>query len=493
MKMDADCGLLEAFLAKRRMESSFGDDGRLKRGAVIGEWCVEAYIGSGLSAEVYRVVNVRMRCEGALKLLVDETRGLKKRFIDEADAMRYLALPSLPRFLGSGVHEGAPYYVMEYLHPVDERMSNESFSRLMVKIADAVQSLHDAGYIHRDLKPGNIMRRANGEVVLIDLGLIKKKGLGITDPVVRHGRSVSIIDGRPVGVGTLDYAAPEQLLKGEASVASDVFSLGKILQHFYGGNVPRKLRYAVRRATRDAPGDRFPSAKAFAAAIRRRHLPAVLKGLALAGFAAALCTYPIWRPAAAVSAQTVQDTPGKALGKLLRRGDETSRDYFRRIKPLAEKGDVEAQIALAEAYFHGRGTETNRQAAVRWYEKAAESGDASAQASLGLCAFHGWGCGKDYRMAVEWYSRAAEKGDLSAMNNLAYCYLHGFGIEKDPGTGFNWALKAAGRGYHPAQTMVAECYLDGIGVEKDVERAETWLYRAARLGNKRAEMLLQAH
>jgi serine/threonine protein kinase len=489
--MISNCDLLECWLSKRAQDRSCADLGRLAPGTVLGEWRIEVYLGSGLSAEVYRVTNVRMQCEGALKLLVDETRGLKERFIDEADAMRYLALPSIPRFLGSGEYGGAPYYVMEYLHPVDERMSGESFSRLMVKIADAVHELHDAGFIHRDLKPGNIMRRANGEVVLIDLGLLKRKGSGVTDPIVRHGKSLSIIDGRPVGVGTLDYAAPEQLLKGEFSVASDVFSLGKILQHFYGGKVPRKLRYAVRRATRDAPADRFPSAKAFAAAIRRRHYPAIVTMLAAAGLVAAAAAYPLWKPVAFDLVRTYVAPPPKVLGELMPRKDENDADYFRRIAPLAAEGNIEAQIALAEAHFYGRGTATNRPEAVRWYMKAAKAGDPSAQASLGLCAFHGWGCEKDRTAAVRWYESAANAGSLGAMSDLAYCYLQGFGVEKDPSQGFGWAMRAAERGHHPAQTMVAECYLEGIGVEKNIERAETWLYRAARLGNKRALMLLQ--
>lgn len=489
--MISKCDLLECYLNKRPKDQSMGAAGRLAHGSVVGEWRVEVYLGSGLSAEVYRVTNVRMRCEGALKLLVNEKEGLKERFIDEADAMRYLTLPSLPRFLGSGEHDGAPYYVMEFLHPVEERMPGVSFSRLMIKIATAVHELHEAGYIHRDLKPGNIMRRANGEVVLIDLGLLKKKGAGVTDPVVRRGKSLSIIDGRPVGVGTLDYAAPEQLLKGEFSVASDVFSLGKILQHFYGGTVPRKLRYAVRRATRDNPADRFPSAKAFAAAVRRRHYPAIFAALMVAAFSAVAGTSPLWMPVAIDAVRTFVAPPPKVLVTLMPRADENDAAYFRRIAPLAEAGNAEAQIALAEAHFYGRGTATNQQEAVRWYMKAAQAGDPSAQASLGFCSFHGLGCEKDRAAAVKWYSQAAEAGNLKAMNDLAYCLLHGFGTGKDVEKGFSWAMKAAERGYHPSQTMVAECYLDGIGVTKNVERAETWLYRAARLGNERAQMLLR--
>ena len=61
-----NCDLLEAFLAKRQSEPVNEGLGRLTRGVIVGEWRVEAYIGSGLSAEVYRVVNIRMKCEGAL-------------------------------------------------------------------------------------------------------------------------------------------------------------------------------------------------------------------------------------------------------------------------------------------------------------------------------------------------------------------------------------------------------------------------------------------
>ena len=488
--MAGDISLLERWLEKRP-KGAPDNVGTLKIGTVVGEWRVEVFIGAGLTAEVYRVTNIRMRCEGALKLLVDESRGLKQRFVDEADAMRYLALASLPRFLDSGEYGGSLYYVKEYLEPVEVFDCSRAAAKWMMKVALAVNSLHCAGYIHRDLKPGNIMRRRNGEVVIIDLGLIKKCGIGGAGAIVHQSRSISIVDGRPVGVGTLDYAAPEQLLKGECSIQSDIFALGKLLKFYCNGRVPRNLRMTFRRATRDVPSDRFPSAKAFASSIRHRHRFTIIVSAFVAAIVATAGLYPVWKPPLADYLRPLLNPPEKVLGVISQKENENDVDYFNRIKPLAEKGNVEAEIALAEAYFYGRGVAEDRQEAVKWYAKAAEAGDPSAQASLGLCLFRGWGCAKDHSMAADWFTKAAEAGNLSAMNGLAYSYLHGFGVEKDVLAGFNWALKAAERGHHPSQTMVAECYLDGIGVEKNIERAETWLYRAARLGNKRAQMLLR--
>ena len=58
---------------------------------------MSAFLGVGLSAEVYRVANVRFEQEGALKLLVDGARGLRERFITESDALRFLRISALPR------------------------------------------------------------------------------------------------------------------------------------------------------------------------------------------------------------------------------------------------------------------------------------------------------------------------------------------------------------------------------------------------------------
>ncbi len=481
-------GGVEDWLASQTFGSPPG--GRLRRGSTVGEWRVEAYLGRGLSAEVYRVVNSRFGHAGALKLLVDPTRGLKERFSAESDALRFLSLRALPRFMGGGELDGAPYYVMEYLQPLPEPMPRGEVARFMNRVAKAVQNLHDAGYIHRDLKPGNILRRENGEPVLIDLGLIKRRGTGVTDPIVRHGRGLSIIDGKPVGVGTLDYAAPEQLLKGEASVQSDVFALGKMLRHFYEGHPPSSVKGVIRKATRELPGDRYESADDFASALRHRNYPRIAFAAAFAICAAGAVLALANRSGLRRFAIGILNPPQRVL-TVAKGRDEPSAAYFARIKVLAEEGSDVAQCALAEAYMYGEGTATNLQEAVRWYRASAAQGNPDAQASLGLCLLRGRGCEKNVSDAVAWYRRAADQKCLSAMNDLAFCMMNGIGVEKDEAGAFALALEAAKSGHAPAQTMVGECYLEGRGVEQDVAAAETWLYRAARLGNARAKRLLE--
>ena len=434
---------LESLLAARPADSA--SRGRLTLGRVIDGWRIEAYLGAGRSSEVYRVVSTRFGGEGALKLLADESYGLKARFLREMDVLRSLSCPSLPRFFGSGELDGRPYYVMEYLQPLFLPLDRTEVVPFADALARSVGDLHAAGYVHRDLKPANILRRRTGEPVLIDLGLVRKIGETGND-----------------GVGTMGYAAPEQLLRGESTVRADVFALGKILRAAGGKHLTRRLRGVVRKATHEDPDERYPTAAAFAAAVRGRKLSLVwclsaASILVLMGLAGAFLSLT---------------TAGSSRPGLL----ETSDDL----------------VLRAENLFHGRGCATNLEESVRLYRLAAETGHPGAQDSLGLCLLRGLGCATNEAEAVRWFTAAAEQEHPSAMNNLAFCHMNGKGVPKDAHKGFIWAKLAAEKGHAPSQTLVGECYLDGRGVEADQDQALIWLRLAARKGNQRARLLLQA-
>ena len=487
---------LEAWLDARPPDRPVSR-GRFTLGAVVGEWRVEAFLGKGLSAEVYRVVNARTGREGALKLLAEGAQhGIRERFLAEMDAIRFLQSRDLPAFYGGGVCGGSPYYVMEYLQPLLLPLPRGEVPRFIVAVAKAVQRLHTAGYVHRDLKPANIMRRRNGEPVLIDLGLVKK--MDNVDAGARPS-ALSLVNGRPMGVGTIGYAAPEQLIKGEATARSDVFSLGKVLMDCFEGRPAGVWLGIVRRATQESPDDRYPTADDFARAVRRRNLPRIFTSAGAVALACVLAAALLTRPAphpppapppeppAEVSEGEGQRIAPESLRVL---PSETEEEHLNRLLPIAEKGNMDAQLMVAEAFFYGRGAVTNREEAVAWYKRAAEAGSHEAEASLGLCALRGWGCARDYDEAVDWLTRAAEARNLSAISNLAFCYMNGFGVEKDEVEAFNLARDAAEHGHVPAQVLLAECYMEGRGTRKNVNSAEIWLQAAARQGNKRAKMLL---
>jgi len=490
-----DAGSIGKWLSERRAEGAAA--GRLAVGTCVGPWRIEAYLGAGRTAEVYRVVQASTGREGALKILSDPALGV--RFDAECERMRTFALACVPRFLDAGSQGGRRYYVMEYLLPAVLPLKRAAAARFAAATACAVQELHDAGWVHRDLKPANVLLRRDGTPVLGDLGFAKR----YDGASARVPSELSVVDGRPVGVGTLDYAAPEQLLKGVSTPVSDVYALGKILRAAIDGKPGRTLKRIIRKATSDDPADRYPSAAAFACALRgiaRRRIVVSAAVLLVVGLVSSVCAPRVagWlsrirlrvhgpsvtavRPTAAVSV-----TPRISL---LAEPGEDEVAYLRRILPAAQAGDSRAQVTVAEAYYHGRGTAVNRAEAVRWYRKAAAKGDPGAEATLGYCALRGIGCKADPDEAFSWLMRGALHGNAGAMSDLAYCFMNGYGTDRNPRAGFEWALKAAKKGHAAAQTLVGECYRDGRGTAADPAEADAWLRRAALQGNARAKKLL---
>jgi len=459
--------------------------GCLVPGDMVENWLVETFLGAGRSAEVYRVSQQGTGREAALKILTDPTHGLSERFQTECDMIRRLNLSGLPRFRTCGRWHGRPYIILEHLLPVEFPMPRRAQARFMIAVARAVSQLHAAGYLHRDLKPSNILQRVSGEPVLIDLGLAKPIAHAGEHPL--QPREVSQINGRPVGVGTIDYAAPEQLLKGECSVQSDIFSLGKVARAMFSHRPPHAWRVIIRRATRAAPEDRFPSAEAFIDAIRLRNLPVILWTAGLV-FAAAFFTLTLSWPGPVPSAPPEPIPPAETPSTPPRVPRSTP--TFAELHEQAARGDPEAQCHLAEDYFYGRGTPTNHVEALYWYKESACAGLPEAEASLGFCYAHGIACEKDPAEAAEWYRLAAEKGHLGAMADLGYALLNGHGVEPDATEAIRWITQAAAGGHASAQTLLGECLLTGRGLPANAESAYTWFERAAAQGQPRARQFL---
>lgn len=267
-------------------------------GEMFGDWRITAFLGRGGSGEVYRVVHAKLGTAAALKACVrDSERDIARdaavcaRFRDEAKLLAEIAHPAFPRFLGFGERAGRPWYVMELLEYRPLPVADKDVARFLVAVASGVRHLHSLGIVHRDIKPANILWR-DSLPVLIDLGLAKD-----LSAVRGHaGESLSIVDGRAVGVGTPRYAAPEQMAGDEVSPATDVYSLGMLANECFAGKPPRAWRRIIQRATAALPAQRYAAVGAFEIAVRRRRfvrtaLVSAAAAIAVALSAAAVVAY----------------------------------------------------------------------------------------------------------------------------------------------------------------------------------------------------------
>lgn len=114
--------------------------------------------------------------------------------------------------------------------------------------------------------------------------------------------------------------------------------------------------------------------------------------------------------------------------------------------PLAQQGDVKAQLLLAKMYADGKGVVQSDQQAVKWYQMAAEQGDKTAQSALGVSYYTGNGVTQDYRKAASWQRKAANQGHPDAQFILGVMYELGQGVPQDFVLAYKWFLLAASQG-----------------------------------------------
>jgi TPR repeat protein len=160
------------------------------------------------------------------------------------------------------------------------------------------------------------------------------------------------------------------------------------------------------------------------------------------------------------------------------RGDyATAMTYWR---PLADQGNVLAQLILGQMYLKGGGgvPQDSAQALV-WYRKAADQGDAAAQGMLGKMYARGQGVPQSDADAVTWYRKAAEQGNAMAQANLGFAYVDGQGVPQDYAQAALWCRKAAEQGYTAAQNVLGEMSAEGKGVPQDYVTAHMWFNLSA--------------
>ena len=134
-------------------------------------------------------------------------------------------------------------------------------------------------------------------------------------------------------------------------------------------------------------------------------------------------------------------------------------------RPLAEKGDPDAEFNLAQAYRLGRGVPTNLAAAKTWFERAAAQGHVDAQTTLGLLLFQNGNQGE----GMKWLKQAADQGEPRALLVYGTALVNGDGVTQDPILGYAYVSRAAAQGLEPAKQTLAQ--LDKLISLDDRKRA----------------------
>ncbi len=278
------------------------------RDALAPRYEVDGEVASGGMATVFRARDTSLERVVAVKVLRPDmaTAVGEARFLREARTLASFSHPNMVSIHDADQKDGLSYYVMDLIEgeTLAERLEHGPLDgrdafRLGRDLLAALERIHAAGVVHRDVKPSNIFL-VDGRALLADFGIVHLEG-SADDTLTREGR----------GPGTPAYMSPEQAKGTSASPQSDLYALGMVLYESLSGTrwtsltapesgdwsgVPVAARPVLRKALAIAPEDRWKDAAEFRKALRTRgpgiRIPRWAAVVALAAIVALL-----WRAA----------------------------------------------------------------------------------------------------------------------------------------------------------------------------------------------------
>jgi len=222
-----------------RMNRAMDDDSMCKPAQQIPGFQIVSKLGQGAMATVYKARQLSLDRIVAIKVLpkrLSENQEFVDRFYREGRAAAQLNHPNIVQAIDVGEAGGYHYFVMEYVDgqtvydvlQSEGAMNELKAAKIILEIARALNHAHTRGFIHRDVKPKNIMMSKYDEVKLADMGLARE----VSDYETAQSEA-----GR--AYGTPYYISPEQI-RGEINIdfRADIYSLGATFYHMVTGKVP---------------------------------------------------------------------------------------------------------------------------------------------------------------------------------------------------------------------------------------------------------------
>ena len=195
---------------------------------------VDALIGRGGMADVYRGADVVLDRDVAIKVLTERDDGERDRFLREARSMARLNHRNIVAVYDAGRDDGWSYIIMELVDgrtlgsvPAHE-LTVQTAIRHYIEVLEALAYAHENDVVHRDVKPANVMVLRSGAVKVMDFGLARR-----TSDMSSAGSAGEI-------VGTIAYLPPERFLGKTADARSDLYSVGIMLYETFTGTLPFK-------------------------------------------------------------------------------------------------------------------------------------------------------------------------------------------------------------------------------------------------------------
>jgi serine/threonine protein kinase len=202
---------------------------------VMGKWRIEKRLGAGGMGTVYLAHDVTVDRPVALKFLLPSLVAqteYRARFEQEARTMAKVDHPNLATLYSVERDGEVPFLVMKYVtgKTLAQRLKERprvpllEAAALIRQMGDALMALHGKGFVHRDLKPGNVIVSDAGHVTLLDFGLVRSTDAGLTRP--------------GVALGSPFYMSPEQAIAGTLDARSDLYTFGVLITEVLTGKRP---------------------------------------------------------------------------------------------------------------------------------------------------------------------------------------------------------------------------------------------------------------
>jgi len=213
-----------------------------------GRYRVERTLGRGGMAVVYLAHDKELHRLVAVKVLAEHLAGddnFRARFLQESRLAGRLSHPNVVQVYDAGETDGSPYIVMEYVSgdtlAQRGKLAHAQMVSLALQACAGLQHAHDAGLVHRDVKPANLLLREDDVLKVADFGIARAAEL---TRLTQHGTVL----------GTAAYLSPEQAAGEEVTAATDIYSLGAVVYELLTGRPPYEFESLADLAAQQTAG-----------------------------------------------------------------------------------------------------------------------------------------------------------------------------------------------------------------------------------------------